>query len=145
MVPLLYMFIHCQLYVMMYIVCVYIHFLICRWYCHFDDDMYLNIPALVPALREAMNKSADGGVYFGRWPEEMITKSWARGDHVSLIPPKCIPNEPLHLHVLHFDIILLVHCFWYCLLLLRSRKQYLQLTCDISRYRFLHAVVIILY
>ena len=43
-----------------------------RWFCHFDDDMYANIPVLVPALREAMNKSADGGVYFGRWPREKV-------------------------------------------------------------------------
>ena len=34
--------------------------------------MYVNIPVLVAALREAMNKSADGGVYFGRWPEEKL-------------------------------------------------------------------------
>ena len=34
--------------------------------------MYANIPVLVPALREAMSKSADGGVYFGRWPGEMV-------------------------------------------------------------------------
>ena len=92
MVPLLYidMFIHCQLYVMM---CI--QFLICRWYCHFDDDHYVNIPALVPALREAMNKSSDGGVYFGRWPEEK-TKKTPKGFRVSLISPKCTPSEPLH-------------------------------------------------
>ena len=44
--------------------------IVCRWYCHFDDDMYVNIPALVKALREALNKSEDGGVYIGRWPKE---------------------------------------------------------------------------
>lgn len=43
-----------------------------RWYCHFDDDMYVNIPELVKALREAMDKSEDGGVYLGRWPKEVI-------------------------------------------------------------------------
>ena len=46
-----------------------------RWYCHLDDDMYANVPVLVAALREAMNKSADGGVYFGRWPEEKLPKN----------------------------------------------------------------------
>ena len=44
----------------------------CRWYCHFDDDMYVNIPALVKGLREALSKSADGGVYYGRWPKENV-------------------------------------------------------------------------
>lgn len=34
--------------------------------------MYVNVPVLVAALREAMNKSADGGVYFGRWPAEKL-------------------------------------------------------------------------
>ena len=54
-----------------------------RWYCHFDDDMYVNIPALVKALREALNKSKDGGVYLGRWPKENMPKS--NGMHVSYI------------------------------------------------------------
>ena len=34
--------------------------------------MYVNIPVLTIALREAMKKSHDGGVYFGRWPQEMV-------------------------------------------------------------------------
>ena len=43
-----------------------------RWFCHFDDDIYANIPVLIEALREAVNKSEDGGVYFGRWPKENV-------------------------------------------------------------------------
>ena len=69
---------HCT----MYINCHDFNFY--RWYCHFDDDMYANIPALVPALREAMSKSTDGGVYFGRWPGEMVPGS-PKGVHVSLL------------------------------------------------------------
>ena len=53
-----------------------------RWYCHIDDDHYVNIPVLVPALREAMSKSHDGGVYFGRWPGEMVP-SMPKGLRVS--------------------------------------------------------------
>ena len=74
-----------------------------RWYCHFDDDMYVNIPALVPALREEMNKSADGGVYFGRWPEEM-TRSTPNGWRVSgttryVRAQRCIVTSSKHIHV----------------------------------------------
>ena len=36
--------------------------------------MYANIPVLIEALREAVNKSKDGGVYFGRWPKENVPK-----------------------------------------------------------------------
>ena len=54
-----------------------------RWFCHVDDDMYINIPELVKALREALNKSKDGGVYLGRWPKEK-TPGTPNGVTVSL-------------------------------------------------------------
>ena len=44
----------------------------CRWFCHFDDDIYVNVPKLVNALRESTNQSSDVDFYFGRWPIEMI-------------------------------------------------------------------------
>ena len=37
--------------------------------------MYVNIPALVKGLREALSKSEDGGVYYGRWPKENVPGS----------------------------------------------------------------------
>ena len=46
--------------------------------------MYVNIPVLTTALKEAMRKSHDGGVYFGRWPEEKVP--WTpKGFHVSFV------------------------------------------------------------
>ena len=45
--------------------------------------MYINIPELVKALREALNKSKDGGVYLGRWPKEK-TPGTPNGVTVSL-------------------------------------------------------------
>lgn len=37
-----------------------------RWYCHFDDDVYVNIPMLVTTLAE-YNPLREK-VYIGRWP-----------------------------------------------------------------------------
>ena len=44
-----------------------------RWFCHFDDDVYVNIPNLVSALRKVV-KGPDDGVYFGRWPANAVGK-----------------------------------------------------------------------
>ena len=68
----------------MYVVIVHkLYTWIRRWYCHFDDDTYANIRNLVPALREAMIWSKDGGVYFGRWPKNMVPGQ-PNGAHVSV-------------------------------------------------------------
>ena len=48
-----------------------------RWFCHFDDDMYVNIPKLTAALLNTGNAS-DDSVYFGRWPGEVVPKSLSR-------------------------------------------------------------------
>ena len=37
-----------------------------RWYCHFDDDEYVNVPVLMRTLRVHKDK-----VYLGHWPSEM--------------------------------------------------------------------------
>jgi hypothetical protein len=39
---------------------------VCRWYCHFDDDMYVNTPLLLSTL--AMHDPIKEKVYIGRWP-----------------------------------------------------------------------------
>ena len=49
-----------------------------RWFCHFDDDMYANIPNLMSALRSTGNES-DDGVYFGRWPGEVVLDRLKKG------------------------------------------------------------------
>ena len=47
--------------------------LLYRWYCQFDDDVYVNVPALVDALRElGRDNTTSGDFYFGRWPIEAI-------------------------------------------------------------------------
>ena len=33
-----------------------------RWYCHFDDDVYVNVPVLMRTLREHKDKQ-----YLGHW------------------------------------------------------------------------------
>ena len=38
----------------------------CRWFCHFDDDVYVNTQELVSALRQF--SPATEPVYLGRWP-----------------------------------------------------------------------------
>ncbi len=38
----------------------------CRWYCHFDDDVYVNIPNLESLLSE--HDPIRDKVYLGRWP-----------------------------------------------------------------------------
>lgn len=43
--------------------CVII-FPILRWFCHFDDDIYVNIPALAELLSQF---NATEEVYLGRW------------------------------------------------------------------------------
>ena len=48
-----------------------------RWFCHFDDDIYVNIPMLVAALQELelsteSNRTTGDDFYFGRWPVEAI-------------------------------------------------------------------------
>lgn len=37
-----------------------------RWYCHFDDDVYVNIPGLISSL--ALHDPLKQRVYIGRWP-----------------------------------------------------------------------------
>ena len=41
----------------------------CRWFCHFDDDIYVNVPMLVSTLSK-YNPLKDK-VYIGRWPREV--------------------------------------------------------------------------
>lgn len=38
----------------------------CRWFCHFDDDVYVNIPMLIDTLSKY--KPSQEKVYIGRWP-----------------------------------------------------------------------------
>ena len=38
----------------------------CRWFCHFDDDVYVNVGELVSVL-DQYNSSSEP-VYLGRWP-----------------------------------------------------------------------------
>ena len=38
----------------------------CRWFCHFDDDVYVNVGELVSVL-DRYNPSSEP-VYLGRWP-----------------------------------------------------------------------------
>ena len=61
-----------MLHVCIVVMSVHVHACTCRWYCHFDDDMYVNIKELVPALREGLRRSKDGGVYVGRFPNDTI-------------------------------------------------------------------------
>ena len=42
---------------------VLLSFLIVRWYCHFDDDEYVNIPVLMKTLHVHEDK-----LYLGYWP-----------------------------------------------------------------------------
>ena len=42
---------------------IYFHF---RWYCHFDDDEYVNVPVLIRTLCVHKDK-----VYLGRWPNRL--------------------------------------------------------------------------
>lgn len=37
-----------------------------RWYCHFDDDVYVNIPVLMASL--SRYDPFQDHVYIGRWP-----------------------------------------------------------------------------
>lgn len=37
-----------------------------RWYCHFDDDVYVNIPMLISSL-STFDPDCEK-VYIGRWP-----------------------------------------------------------------------------
>lgn len=49
-------------------VCVCVHyqnFSTYRWYCHFDDDEYVNVPVLMRTLRVHKDK-----VYLGHWPSQ---------------------------------------------------------------------------
>ena len=39
-----------------------------QWYCHFDDDMYVNIPALGKLLEQY---DPHQPYYIGRWPKEV--------------------------------------------------------------------------
>ena len=52
--------------------------IIYRWFCHFDDDMYANIPNLVLALSKTGNET-DDGVYFGRWPGYVVLPRLRKG------------------------------------------------------------------
>ena len=54
-----------------------------RWFCHFDDDMYVNIPKLTTALLNTGNAS-DDGVYFGRWPGEVVLDRLKNGIKVTM-------------------------------------------------------------
>ena len=42
---------------------IYFHF---RWYCHFDDDEYVNVPVLIRTLCVHKDK-----VYLGHWPNRL--------------------------------------------------------------------------
>ena len=46
---------------------VYYHSVaLCRWFCHFDDDVYVNMRELVTLLRRYDPSSEP--IYLGRWP-----------------------------------------------------------------------------
>lgn len=55
-----------------------------RWFCHFDDDLYVNVPVLVAALKKYRSESLSDGVYFGRWPGEVVGKPLKDGVKVSI-------------------------------------------------------------
>ena len=46
-------------------------FSIYRWYCHFDDDVYVNVPVLMRTLRVHKDK-----VYLGHWPSKL--RGWTK-------------------------------------------------------------------
>ena len=47
-----------------------------RWYCHFDDDEYVNIPVLMRTLHVHEDK-----LYLGYWPSN---SRWWRGRKVKV-------------------------------------------------------------
>ena len=55
-----------------------------RWFCHFDDDVYANVPNLVSALAKTGNET-DDSVYFGSWPADMIKGRLKDGIRVRLL------------------------------------------------------------
>ncbi len=36
----------------------------CRWFCHFDDDVYVNVPTLMAMLHRY---NSTDSLYLGRW------------------------------------------------------------------------------
>ena len=58
-----------------------------RWFCHFDDDIFVNIPALVATLGQ-YNPSEERR-YFGKWSvnkkEKMEVSLYATVPHISRI------------------------------------------------------------
>ena len=55
-----------------------------RWFCHFDDDVYANVPNLVSALAKTGNET-DDSVYFGRWPGDVVLDRLKKGIRVRLL------------------------------------------------------------
>ena len=51
-------------------------FPLCRWFCHFDDDTYVNIPALVKSLQQFNPESER--LYLGHMPSKFagIPERW---------------------------------------------------------------------
>ena len=62
----------------------------CRWFCHFDDDMYVNVPQLVDALHEFTVKTSNksgGDFYLGRWPIKAIVNPKLKNGYVVIRTP----------------------------------------------------------
>lgn len=56
-----------------------------RWFCHFDDDIYVNIPALAELLSQF---NATEEVYLGRWSLNKKEKIELQGSRIEAFPEK---------------------------------------------------------
>lgn len=61
-----------------------------RWFCHFDDDNYVNIPALVKKLREFDHRQ---DWYLGKPSISEPLEILDRGDNIQV----CVLNEMTNL------------------------------------------------
>ena len=51
--------------------CVCVCVCVCRWFCHVDDDVYVNVEQLVRLLKKY---DPEREVYLGRWSLAQTTK-----------------------------------------------------------------------
>lgn len=78
--------------------------LVCRWYCHFDDDMYVNIPVLLSSLGE--HDPLQQRVYIGQWP--LAAEHLSVPQRFSQTFPRPVSDSDTVVHVDSF----LTTCSW---------------------------------